>query len=364
MDVPAVDVRGLVKRYGEVTVLDLPRLDLARGRTHVLVGPNGAGKTTLLRIVNGLDLPDSGSVRVLGAEAGVNLELQRRMAFCPEKPYLFQTTVRRNVEYPLRARGVEKAETSASSVEPCRSRAEAAMEKLGVLGLAERDARSLSAGETQRAAFARAVVSDPELLLLDEPLANVDGEAVPLVEKVLVDLVSRGVTVVAATHVLDQAYRLSANVVRLEAGRIAPPAIENVLDGEIVPGDAPGDGGPSAVLVLDGGVSVHVTTEKRGRARAAVDPRDIIVSTDRFESSARNALPGRVVSLRERGGLVYVTAAVVSSSNGVGGDGNGTGGPPGVELTSVVTPESCAKLGLTVGSEVVFAFKATAVQVF
>jgi molybdopterin-binding protein len=350
MDVPAVEVRGLVKRHGEVTVLDLPQLDLARGRTHVLVGPNGAGKTTLLRIVNGLDLPDSGSVHVLGADLRAcgrtaTLDLQRRMAFCPEKPYLFQTTVRRNVEYPLRARGVGKAE--------CRTRAEAAMEKLGVLGLAGRDARSLSAGETQRAAIARAVAPDPELLLLDEPLANVDGEAVPLVEKILVDLASRGVTVVAATHVLEQAYRLSANVVRLEAGRIAPPAVENVLDGEIVPGD----GGPSAVLVLDGGVSVHVTTEKRGRARAAVDPRDIIVSTDRFESSARNVLPGRIVSLRERGGLVFVTASVA-------GDGKATDGTSGVRLTSVVTPESCAKLGLTIGSQVVFAFKATAVQVF
>jgi tungstate transport system ATP-binding protein len=354
VNVPAVEARGLVKRYGEVTVLDLPQLDLAPGRTHVLVGPNGSGKTTLLRIVNGLDLPDSGSVRVLGAEIrpggrAPTLGLQRRMAFCPEKPYLFQTTVRRNVEYPLRARGVEKNER--------RARAEAAMEKLGVLDLAERDARSLSAGETQRAAMARAVVSEPELLLMDEPLANVDGEAAALVEDVLLGLASNGLTVVAATHVLEQAYRLSANVVRLEAGRIAPPTVENVLDGEIVPGDAPGEGGPSAVMVLDGGVSVHVTTEKRGRARAAVDPRDIIVSADRFESSARNVLHGRVVSLRERGGLVYVAA-------GVGGDANGADGPPHVELTSVVTPESCAKLGLTVGSEVVFAFKATAVQIF
>ncbi len=227
MDKPAVSVRDLVKLYGGAKVLDIPRLDLEPGRIHVLVGPNGAGKTTLLRIVNGLERAESGSLSVLGtaltARGGAErIRLQRRMAFCPEKPYLFGTTVRRNVEYPLRVRGIDGAER--------RSRAAAAMEKLGVAGLAERDARALSAGETGRVALARAIVSGPELLLVDEPLANLDERAVQLAEKVLVDLASRGATVLAATHVTAQAHRLSANVVRLEAGRLAPPAVENVLE--------------------------------------------------------------------------------------------------------------------------------------
>jgi tungstate transport system ATP-binding protein len=331
-----------------VKVLDIPRLDLGPGRIHVLVGPNGAGKTTLLRIVNGLERAEAGSVSVLGTALPAptraeRIRLQRRMAFCPEKPYLFGTTVRRNVEYPLRVRGVGGVDGSER-----RSRAAAAMEKLGVAGLAERDARTLSAGETGRVAMARAIVADPELLLVDEPLANLDDRAVPLVEKVLVDLASRGATVVAATHVTDQAYRLSANVVRLEAGRLAPPAVENVLEGEIE-GETEGDSaeeGQAAALVIDGGPRIRVATGKRGHARAAVDPHDIIVSAERFESSARNQLPARVTSLRERGGLVYVAGDV------------------GVELIALITAESCAKLGLTVGSEVVFAFKATAVKVF
>lgn len=360
---PAVAVRDLVKLYGGAKVLDIPRLDLEPGRIHVLVGPNGAGKTTLLRIVNGLERAESGSISVLGTalpvrDRAARIRLQRRMAFCPEKPYLFETTVRRNVEYPLRVRGVHGVHgvDGVDGVDKAerRSRAAAAMEKLGVLGLAERDARTLSAGETARVAMARAIVSGPELLLVDEPLANLDERAVPLAEKVLVDLArgggqaSRGATVVVATHVTEQAYRLSANVVRLEAGRLAPPAVENVLEGEIE-GETEGgsaDEGQAASLLLDGGPRIRVATGKRGHARAAVDPRDITVSADGSESSAENQLPVRVTSLRERGGLVRVRGDV------------------GIELTALITAESCAKLGLTVGSEVVFAFEATAVRVF
>lgn len=348
---PAVAIAGLLKRYGGATVLDIESLELAAGEAHVIVGPNGSGKTTLLRIIAGLERPDSGDILLLGRKLGDipskdAARLRRRIGFSAEKPYLFRTTVLRNVEYPLRVRGVARPERA--------RRAREALERLGVRHLAERNAPLLSAGERERVSIARAIVSGPELVLLDEPFANVDPGAVPLVERVVLELASSGVTVAVATHLLEQAYRLSAKVVRLEEGRVAPPAVDNIIEGEIVSTDA----GP--VLSLEGGVGIHVVTDRRGRARAAVPPGDIILSAEPFDSSARNVLRGRVSVLRERGpggrvrdgqsgqrgGVVLVTANA------------------GIPLTASVTPESCRNLGLTVGSEVVLTFKATAVRFF
>jgi molybdopterin-binding protein len=333
----AVRIEGLVRRRTPEWALEVDELEFPRGGIHVLVGANGSGKTTLLRVLAMLDAADGGTVEVLGTDvsgldAGAKGALRRRIAFATQKAYLFDSTAQANVEYPLAARGMPKEERAPS--------AGAAMERLGVAHLAERSARTLSAGEAARVALARAVVAGPEVLLLDEPLASLDPEAVPVVEGLLVELAASGVTVVAATHVLEQAYRLSADVVRLEAGRVAPAALENLIEGEVVDGE----GGPQ--LVMAGGMRVSVVTDRRGRVRAAIAPGDILISPEPLESSARNALRARVTALRERGGAVFVTA-----------DAN-------CELTASVTHESCARLGLTVGSRVVMTFKATAVEVF
>jgi tungstate transport system ATP-binding protein len=319
-------------------VLDLEALEVPAGRIHVLVGPNGAGKTTALRIVAGLEPADGGELHVLGSNwrgnAAQVLSLRRRIGFATQKPYLFSTTVRRNVEYPLRSRGVPRASLA--------ERARTAMQRLGVAHLANRDARTLSAGEGQRVAIARAVVADPELLLLDEPLANVDPESAPLVESLCRELADRGVTVVVATHVFELAYHLSAEVVRLENGRLMPPAVDNLLSGDV---RAPSDG-EEPLMALDSGPTITVATDKRGAVRATIEPRDIVVSTESFHSSARNSLPGRVIRLEDRGTAVRVTADV------------------GAELVATVTHESVTELGLTIGSQVRFTFKATAVRIF
>ena len=119
-----------------------------------------------------------------------------------------------------------------------------------------------------------------------------------------------------------------------------------------------------SVLTLGtAGVRVHVVTDRRGRVRGAVSPGDIIVSAEPFDSSARNVLRSRVTGLRERGGTVYVTAEVVKREDGSGEAGSSEAGKP-VALTASVTPESCRRLGLTAGSEVVLTFKATAVRLF
>ncbi|MBN2370178.1 MAG: ABC transporter ATP-binding protein [Vicinamibacteria bacterium] len=334
---PAVSVTGLTKVYGNVTALCIERVQFDAGCVHAIVGPNGAGKTTLFRLIAGLEPSDQGDLRVLGGKihgrsGEEHLSLRRRIGFAAQRPYLFSASARWNVEYPLRVRGITRAESE--------NRARAAMARLGVAHLAARKTGTLSAGERQRISIARAIVTEPELLLVDEPFANLDPEGVPILESTLLDLVSSGTTILVATHLTDRAYRLSTRILRLEGGRPAPPAVVNILEGEVVSTNS----GP--MLVLEGGTRIHVATDRIGRRRASIFPEDVIVSARPFDSSARNILRGRITALQERGSTVFATVDA------------------GVSLTAAVTPESCRRLALTVGSNVVLTFKAAAVKLF
>ena len=131
-----------------------------------------------------------------------------------------------------------------------------------------------------------------------------------------------------------------ANVVRIEKGRVAPPAVENLMEGEIVEDEG------AVFLAVEGGPRLRVATDLRGSVRACVAPHDIIISEDTFDSSARNSLPGVITRLEKIGDLVHVTADV------------------GTPLKSSITSESCVKMRLTIGSHVVYTFKASAVSVF
>jgi len=334
----SVRATGLVKRYGDATVLSLDELTIDSGGVHVIVGPNGSGKTTFLRLVAGIEQADAGNLKVLEedwrqARAKV-LTLRRRMGFAAQKPYLFRTTVRRNVEYPAQARGLGRAESA--------KRAGTAMERLGVAHLADRRARTLSSGEAKRVSIARAVTVKPELLILDEPLANVDAQYTRVIESLITELARDGTTVLVATHVQDLAYHLSAAVVRIEHGKLTPPAIENLIEGELTDSDKEGE----AILAIDGGPSLEIASDRRGRVRASIEPKDIVVSVEELRSSARNRLRGTVTALEDRGNVVHLTASV------------------GVPLVVTVTHQSLHDLNITVGSSLYLTFKATAVKVF
>jgi tungstate transport system ATP-binding protein len=240
--------------------------------------------------------------------------------------------VRRNVEYGLRFRQLTAVARQKRTAD--------VLESLGLGHLENRKAKTLSAGEGQRVALARALVLQPELLLLDEPVANVDEVNRPRVEAAVRDLQQKGCTVIVATHQVDQAYRFSANVVRLERGRIAPSALENLIEGEIEVRDG------SSVIVISESLSIHIVTDRRGFARAALDPTSIVVSNEKLNSSARNCLPGRVIALSEREDRVAISVDV------------------GVRLSAHITKQSFHSLKLTLGSEIFLTFKASAVTVF
>ena len=207
------------KCYGSNVALDIEELTIGEGRLYALIGANGAGKSTLLNILAFLSLPTTGEIFYDGKRVDWNHgpmeEHRRKVTLLHQSPYLFEGTVHANMAFGLKARGIPGEER-----QPI---VEKALDIVGLQGFGDRKARELSGGETQRVAMARALALNPEVLLLDEPLANIDRETTGLLETVIASLPARGTTVVMTTHDPDHPDRLNGESICLEGGRVAIP---------------------------------------------------------------------------------------------------------------------------------------------
>jgi tungstate transport system ATP-binding protein len=200
------------QKLGKSFQLRVDNLEIPRGQVTALVGPTGAGKTTLLRLLTSLQKPDEGSIELDGTPIGSALPLAalRQITMVHQRPLLIDGSVEQNVAYGLRARG--------RGTEP---QVKEILERLGLDALTKQDARSLSGGQSQLVALARALVLEPRVLLLDEPTANLDPGYVGLVERVIDEIQKeRMMTVVWATHNLFQARRVSQHVMLLLNGSV------------------------------------------------------------------------------------------------------------------------------------------------
>jgi tungstate transport system ATP-binding protein len=209
----------LTKAYGERVVLDIDSLEIWRGEIFALVGPSGAGKSTLLRLLNFLEDPTRGKLAfegtVFGPGGEMPLELKRRVTTVFQQPILLDRSVWENVTYGLRLRG--QRDSSRLVME--------ALEEVGLAHLTRQRARTLSGGEAQRVALARAIVLRPDVLLLDEPTANLDPYNVGLIENIIRRInTQHGTTLVLVTHNVFQAKRLAARIAFLLEGKVIETA--------------------------------------------------------------------------------------------------------------------------------------------
>ena len=199
--------------YGSRRVLDVTELAIHGGEIFALVGPSGAGKSTLLRLLKFLELPRAGRLSFAGQLVTASLPLveKRRVVAVFQKPGLLNRTVSANIGYGLGLRGRALAPALLHTW----------LERLGLTQVAHQSAHQLSAGEAQRVALARALVLEPDVLLLDEPTANLDPYNVGLIETIVREEQARtGMTVVLVTHNVFQARRLAHRVGLLLDGRL------------------------------------------------------------------------------------------------------------------------------------------------
>jgi ABC-2 type transport system ATP-binding protein len=206
----AIEVQGLVKRYGQLVAVDGVSFQVGRGEFFGILGPNGAGKTTTLEMVEGLREPDAGTVRLLGETPWPrNPRLLPRMGVQLQASAFFEK---------LSAR--EQLETFGSLYGVPRRRVDEMLELVGLADKASTREDKLSGGQRQRLSIACALVHDPELVFFDEPTAALDPQARRNLWDVLREIQSRGTTVVYTTHYLDEAEILCDRVAIMDAGRI------------------------------------------------------------------------------------------------------------------------------------------------
>lgn len=207
---------GVEVRYADRLALQIERLDLAQGELHLLMGANGAGKSTLLRLLAFLEKPHRGQVAFSGTPVAWNSRslraLRRRVTLLHQHPYLFTGTVFSNIALGPKARGMRKAE-----IAPLVSQL---LAMVGLQGFEARNARHLSGGQASRVALARALACQPEVLLLDEPLAQTDKESAAILRDLIASLPAQGITVVLSSHEESLADEASTNLIQLDSGRV------------------------------------------------------------------------------------------------------------------------------------------------
>lgn len=219
MSEPAYRLRSVTKSYAGREVLNIRTLDIERGEVLGVVGPSGSGKSTLLRLLNFLELPSAGYIEFGGYMTNGSglapLHIRRKVTTVFQRPVLLDTSVYNNVAFGLQLRGCGRL----------REKVNEALEWVGLVQAANQRARTLSGGEAQRVALARALVIEPEVLLLDEPTANLDPCNVGLIEDIIRHLnEEKGTTITLVTHNVFQAKRLADRVALLLEGQIVEVA--------------------------------------------------------------------------------------------------------------------------------------------
>jgi tungstate transport system ATP-binding protein len=332
-------------------------LEVKHGEVFVIIGPTGSGKTTLLRLVGLLDKPTAGEIFFGGQEVtdseSSRLEMRRRMAMVFQKPAVFDASVHANVAYGLKVRKEERAIR--------RSKVATALETVGLSGYERRNARTLSGGETQRVALARAMVIEPELLLLDEPTANLDPVSTSTVEKLISHVIQRlDTTVIMTTHDMLQGQRLATRMGVLMAGEMIQTGdprevfslprgkeiaefvgMENMLSGAI----ASNDGGIGTVDI--NGTMIEVVTDL-GPGRqvyVGIRPEEITLTGTTDSTSARNVFPGEVTRVVPFGPLARVELNC------------------GFPLVALITKRSADEMNMQKGTRINASFKATGVHI-
>jgi len=347
------------KRYGQREVLSGISLSLSQGELLTLLGPSGAGKTTLMRIINLLEHPSSGRIFFRGRDllqlSGEELlEVRRRMVMVFQKPVMFSGSVYYNLAFGLRVRRVPEQEI--------RRRVKEALELVGMQGYEDRDARTLSGGEAQRIAFARAMVLEPELVLLDEPTTSLDPVMEGRVHEIIAKMRERGMTIILTTHKQHEALSLGDRIAVLRGGRLqqvgSPKEVVysprtrfvaeftgmcNIYEGEVV--EAGGE--ECRVKVGEVVLSIRGSAPAGERVCVGIRPEDVmLIRTDvPLSRRHRNLLRGVVREISPQGGAML--RLHISGS---------------LEVLADVPRHVVEKMSIRPGGEVVYSLKASCLR--
>jgi len=347
-----IEIKDLCVKLGNFLLEDIT-LDVRDGEYFILLGPTGSGKTALLESIAGLNPTRSGQVKINDRDVtSLNLE-ERNIGFAFQDYKLYRhLSVRDNISF-----GVQWRRKTRRNIEDAVDRV---IELLNITHLLERRSWTLSGGESQKIALARALAIKPDLLLLDEPLSAVDPEMREATGEELKEIHNRlGLTTIHVTHDFEEAIALGDRIAVLGEGRIAqigtPDQIfrhpnseftarfvktHNIFKGEV------SDNSEGQSVFCVEGTRLAVITTLRGNLHASIRPEDILISRKPLHPSTFNSFHGTITRIADRGSVAYLTVNV----------------PP--EFTCLILHRSLEEIGLEEKQKVFITFKASTVNIF
>jgi molybdate/tungstate transport system ATP-binding protein len=346
-----INLRNVSKQLGNFSLKNI-NLNIEDKEYFVMLGPTGSGKTAILELISGMYQPDQGEIFINGQNVTSKYPEERCIGVVYQDYMLFpHLNVRENIVFALKLK-----KTPANIMNQKLSQMTTL---LHINHLLERHPFTLSGGEQQRVALARALIMEPKVLLLDEPLSALDPRSKELFQQELKVLHQQTkTTTIHITHDFNEAFMMADRIGIMHNGELVQtgstkdvfqkPAsrfvaefvgMENIYNGEVI------YDGKSRIIRI-GSVNISGVTELQGNVRVAIRPEDIIITKERFPSSARNTLEARITQILPCGTLVKLVLDA------------------GITLAALVTKQSLEEMELTVDQSVYAVFKSTEVHIF
>ena len=347
-----LSVKAINISLGSLAIRDVS-FDVKKGQYFVLLGASGVGKTVLLETIAGLNQPRTGHIFLNGEDITGKKINKRNIAMVFQDNTLFpHLNVYDNIAYPLCCKRLSDRQIH--------ERVHTLAEDFAVTALLKRDVKTLSGGESQRICLARALASEPECILLDEPMSSLDVKARPEIRALLRQINRNGQTIIHVTHDYTEAVSLGTHIAVMEDGRIAQSGtpqqvflhpqsefvanfigIKNFFKGKL---EKPDTSASTKIFTCDKLNFSVLTDSPPGYGQICIRSEDVTISKTRIPSSARNNFQGTIIDIIPAGIGIEVIVDI------------------GLQIAALITMESVDKLELKCGKNVWVSFKATAIK--
>ncbi|MFW5450603.1 MAG: ATP-binding cassette domain-containing protein [Methylophagaceae bacterium] len=326
----AYQLNNIKVHRGQQCILDIPSLTLSEHKCIALLGDNGGGKSTLLDLLAFTATADEGDIIFAGhaTQSPLSPAQRQTIGYVSQHPYLLAGTVTNNLKLALNLQSIH-SKHHARLIEQ-------ALELVDLQHIAAQPADTLSGGELKRAAIARAIVYQPNILLFDEPFSHLDQSHRQQLETIIKRLAQQpNKTIVFSTHDRFQGLALADSSINLVNGKTTTSPLLNLFPGLL-----------NQHVFDTGQLHIHTTSTLPHAHHIAIDPREIIISMHALESSMRNQFSGRLTLIAEESNAIRLTIDCDE------------------QFQALISPDALAELNLSLGDTVWISFKSTAVSVF
>jgi len=287
---PAYQLSNVRFSYDKTIALSIDELSIQANKITALIGPNGCGKSTLLNLLAFLQKNQQGQLLFFSqcSTQGKANSFSKRIAFLPQKPYMLRGTVIDNLTKPLKFQKI-------SDNRP--EKIQTALEELGITHLSQQQAKSLSGGEQQKLALARAIITNPDVLLMDEPFSYLDHNSEQLLENFIHRYVKEhNKTLIFSTHNRLQGLAIADDVISLINGKVVSTPLINLFHGSI-----------KNQLFDTGRIQISLADQQEDYLHVSIDPGEIVLSKSAMVSSIQNQYQGRVTAIADEMGKIRVS---------------------------------------------------------